>query len=410
MGEVLSFKPLGSQHIDGRAQLIQLSPSPRFFDMSFALFSLVSSSIRGLTTLPPYATVVRWFIKPGTPHISLSWWSSFSFSASMGRWSPFWGSPSGSDAEFSQTSGKLKITILIWSKDHSGIETDGFGSKWNSTLFSQQEKPGAHRCSSIYWPIPKVAFTWVNPSGVGLSKRYVGRLLTKSHRPSASHPSWRLTYNPDKRTPEDDFIAGICHVCLVSYEFSGLHSTENEKEHHRAHSAVRGHMGPNLWESFAVGFGHPTPGIPGLILKDSRWHWNCEFSAPYCIIWNTSCQQNSTSKHCTTHFVSDLFRLPQVWTQMMRSGLFSMTLNTMINNTSCSAMRIRCGQANGEQRTEPPGRGSKCIPHSWRWKLGCTVWTWLDPPRLVLKCHIVEMGTYRTISTEINTIARSSPG
>lgn len=25
---------------------------------------------------------------------------------------------------------------------------------------------------------------------------------------------------------------------------SGLHSTENEKEHHGAHSAVRGHMGP----------------------------------------------------------------------------------------------------------------------------------------------------------------------
>jgi hypothetical protein len=48
---------------------------------------------------------------------------------------------------------------------------------------------------------------------------------------------------------------------------SGLHSTENEKEHHGAHSAVHGHMGPNLLESFAVSFGHPTP---GLILKDRK--------------------------------------------------------------------------------------------------------------------------------------------
>lgn len=51
MGEVLSFKPLGSQHIDGRAQL---SPSPVFLICPLLCFLLeVSSSIRGLTTLPP---------------------------------------------------------------------------------------------------------------------------------------------------------------------------------------------------------------------------------------------------------------------------------------------------------------------------------------------------------------------
>lgn len=115
MGEVLSFKPLGSQHIDGRAQLIQLSPSPRFFDMSFALFSLVSSSIRGLTTLPPYATIChRGSMVHQTrdaTHLVVMVVLLFLLRLHGTMVSQFWGSPNDQPG------------------DARGIETDGFGSK-----------------------------------------------------------------------------------------------------------------------------------------------------------------------------------------------------------------------------------------------------------------------------------------
>ena len=187
---------------------------------------------------------------------------------------------------------------------------------------------------------------------------------------------------------------------------SGLHSTENEKEHHGAHSAVHGpkwpkmaQNGPNMpkskQESFAVSFGYPTPGhFYWKNLKDRKKGGlggieTLNFQPP--IISNTSWHQKTPHQHpprsswtkCNTHTHTlpiSRFGSLQAPTGLDTDDEVRIVLNDFEDHDQQHLMQ-RYADTPAESweswhvfwhvfwhvRTEPPGRGSKCIRHSWRW-------------------------------------------